>query len=159
MIQLRVHGAQRLVLPDNTFGLNSPCCNVLHTRTVLAYAVSIDMGDAVEPEPMQADKTLKNFQPPLSRQHVPANDTVLVSFLHSRFTSVVTGIRMHSLNNTYIEDSKRARQNSTRAIEHTSLSAVWIITSAKYKKYARAYECNRFIAIRVRNIMLRLTTG
>eukprot|EP00965_Chrysotila_dentata_P238173 6202340-Pleurochrysis_carterae.AAC.1 len=32
----------------------------MHTRTVPAHATSIDMGDAVEPEPMQADLSMQS---------------------------------------------------------------------------------------------------
>eukprot|EP00965_Chrysotila_dentata_P256310 6212505-Pleurochrysis_carterae.AAC.3 len=57
--RVRCYGAPRPVLPDTTFGFNTPR-GVLHTRAVLAYARSIDIGDPVEPEPIQADLPMQS---------------------------------------------------------------------------------------------------
>eukprot|EP00965_Chrysotila_dentata_P257230 6212818-Pleurochrysis_carterae.AAC.2 len=53
------HGAPRPVLSDTTFAFNPPR-GVLHTRTVPAYATSIDKGDAVESVPMQASLPMRS---------------------------------------------------------------------------------------------------
>eukprot|EP00965_Chrysotila_dentata_P260066 6213770-Pleurochrysis_carterae.AAC.3 len=57
--RVRRRGAPRPVLPQTTFAFNSPR-GVLHTHTVPAHATSIDMGDAVEPQPMQADLPMQS---------------------------------------------------------------------------------------------------